>query len=922
MDGYVRIGAELDTEEFDKELQKLYDKLELNQNKIARLTRRKEKLDINADSYNRKLDEAQRKADELYDKMRSIAKEQLIKKQMPTDQDNVEAMMQNFSTKNLNFNDMGIGIEYAKFKELEAEQEKYLNRAKIAEENAKIVAQDQKIVADQIARASAEQTTLNEKITEATENMHSEAYASSEAFDSIKSQVVGVGEGIALNVGTALSKVNSQLKKMSSGLTNTVKKVARWGLAIFGIRTAYNAVRTAVSAITSENETLKNQIEAIKTGVSNLLEPAITRIVSLIATLMSFIGSLIKSLTGKDIFAGGSKNLASGAKSAEEINKQLAGFDEMTVLSDNKSSGGGGGSGDAVSSDLGQVNEKLLGTLNKIKELIMNGDWDLLAKMFSDALIKGIDWVIEKLKSIPWEEIGQAFSDFITNIDYSGVLVGLVDAVWQAFSGVLDLLLTIDWGKFFNLLTTGITDALQRSADYIAQIDWGRIGKTISDIFTNIDWAGMGNAMFEQIWNTLTGLLDTLVSIDWGEVGRTVFESISSWLQKLGELVRNTDWAQLGKDIITAIIDFIKNINWAQLILDLFNLLVDLIVGSIDLIIGAVEGLIDGIIAMFEDPEFLNKMFEAGLDLVEGLLKGLWTIITKVAELIWKLIQKILELFGIHSPSKVFEDIGTQLMEGLINGIKNLINTIVDIFKKLIEGIKTIFNAFKDFISKLLETIKNIVLTVIKWHQQAIEAGINFIKGIIQAVVNWFKGQIDLAVAVVTYIIDYVKSLIGNIVNWIVEKFNAVVNFFKGIGIAIGDFFSSAIKTAVNGALSWIESKVNWFIDKINGVIGWVNKLPIGVSIGKLSRISLPRLAVGGIINQPSRGVPVGGAIAGESGREGILPLTDQRAMAELGKEIGKWININATIPVNIGNRQVARILEEITADREFAMNS
>ena len=44
--------------------------------------------------------------------------------------------------------------------------------------------------------------------------------------------------------------------------------------------------------------------------------------------------------------------------------------------------------------------------------------------------------------------------------------------------------------------------------------------------------------------------------------------------------------------------------------------------------------------------------------------------------------------------------------------------------------------------------------------------------------------------------------------------------------------------------------------------------------------------------------------------------------MAELGREIGKWINIQATVPVNIGNRQVARVIQEINADREFAMNS
>ena len=39
----------------------------------------------------------------------------------------------------------------------------------------------------------------------------------------------------------------------------------------------------------------------------------------------------------------------------------------------------------------------------------------------------------------------------------------------------------------------------------------------------------------------------------------------------------------------------------------------------------------------------------------------------------------------------------------------------------------------------------------------------------------------------------------------------------------------------------------------------------------------------------PNKGTMLGSAIGGESGREGVLPLTDTQAMAELGKEIGKW---------------------------------
>ena len=35
----------------------------------------------------------------------------------------------------------------------------------------------------------------------------------------------------------------------------------------------------------------------------------------------------------------------------------------------------------------------------------------------------------------------------------------------------------------------------------------------------------------------------------------------------------------------------------------------------------------------------------------------------------------------------------------------------------------------------------------------------------------------------------------------------------------------------------------------------------------------------------PNKGTMLGSAIGGESGREGVIPLTDQQAMAQLGAE-------------------------------------
>ncbi|MBR2160589.1 MAG: hypothetical protein IJ938_04660 [Clostridia bacterium] len=66
----------------------------------------------------------------------------------------------------------------------------------------------------------------------------------------------------------------------------------------------------------------------------------------------------------------------------------------------------------------------------------------------------------------------------------------------------------------------------------------------------------------------------------------------------------------------------------------------------------------------------------------------------------------------------------------------------------------------------------------------------------------------------------------------------------------------------------------------INGAISAINKIP-GVSIGRFSTVSLPRLAKGGIVDDPTT------AIVGENGREAIIPLENNKGwIKELAAEL------------------------------------
>lgn len=95
---------------------------------------------------------------------------------------------------------------------------------------------------------------------------------------------------------------------------------------------------------------------------------------------------------------------------------------------------------------------------------------------------------------------------------------------------------------------------------------------------------------------------------------------------------------------------------------------------------------------------------------------------------------------------------------------------------------------------------------------------------------------------------------------------------------------------------------------------------PLRDNLSKMG-IKLPYLAKGGIVNMPSRGVPVGNAIAGERGAEGVIPLTDSQQMALLGEAIGKYITINANIVNTMNGRVISKELQRVQNDSDFAYN-
>lgn len=242
----------------------------------------------------------------------------------------------------------------------------------------------------------------------------------------------------------------------------------------------------------------------------------------------------------------------------------------------------------------------------------------------------------------------------------------------------------------------------------------------------------------------------------------------------------------------------------------------------------------------------------------------------------------------------------------------------------------TILNAVGKFIqqtapslNKTLATIGTLIQNIIFALGTTLPPIINSVGNLYSKVFNGISKIINTVGIIIINIMRETSRLVSSVLS-------TLLRFINRLGPAINNFVDGAIRAVtklINFVVSGIEYLINLVIvNPINNLIKTINKI-LGVKIELMRKANVPRfrprLARGGIINQPGRGVPVGygQAVGGERGQEGVLPLTDSQQMELLGQSIGKYVSINLTNITKLDNRQIAKEQRKINAQNDFAFN-
>lgn len=298
--------------------------------------------------------------------------------------------------------------------------------------------------------------------------------------------------------------------------------------------------------------------------------------------------------------------------------------------------------------------------------------------------------------------------------------------------------------------------------------------------------------------------------------------------------------------------------------------LIDNLLGSVDSMLNnlgpAITNAMNGIQKLIEKglPKLLKvipKILKEQLpQIIETGVKLFDTIMDYLPELTQMLIDL---LVGIAQA--IIPQLPTILM-GIVNGIIGVIKTLTSpenlqaVLQVGIQLLMALVQALPDILVALIEALPDIIVGIVEFLTDPAN-----IMMIIEAAVKLFMGL----VMAVPKILGALFKAFGDLFGKLWERCSQL---FKDFAANFGEAISNVFKGAVNGVLWFIEQFINgpidiinFFIDAINGLLGAVSGGQ--AQIGKLGRISLPRLAEGGIALTSTI------ANIGEDGKEAVIPL-------------------------------------------------
>lgn len=325
-----------------------------------------------------------------------------------------------------------------------------------------------------------------------------------------------------------------------------------------------------------------------------------------------------------------------------------------------------------------------------------------------------------------------------------------------------------DWGYAAATLAGGINNVFAFLQSLLAAFDFAQAGLALSD--------------------TINGFFGT---IDWAMVALTLSEGVLGMFEYARTIIQGIDWAQMGTDIA----EFLKNIDWGGLLLEVGQMMVSAVAAGWDLLTGFLETLLSGneafttiaiAVGILTAAFMALNLTTLDIKLAIGALIAIGTLIIanwdKIKEKAIEVWERIKEVVGV-----IAEWIDVHVCQPVMIILKAIGNFFIGILNSIIGGV---------------------------------ESGVNWIIGAINTVINAINGLIKAGGKILSYI--------GIQVDFQIPNFDKVT-FGRIPALAVGGIVTrptaALIGEAGKEAVLPLENNTDWMDALAEKLAG---KLPQG----------------------------------------------------------------------------------------------
>lgn len=254
-----------------------------------------------------------------------------------------------------------------------------------------------------------------------------------------------------------------------------------------------------------------------------------------------------------------------------------------------------------------------------------------------------------------------------------------IDTVWNAISTAAGAA----WELIKNVIMGPVIVLLE-----LLRGNFEGASSALSQIWTNISTAAQ--TIWESLCTIVSAFVDTLV-----QYVVNIFTGLSETFGNIMQSILDVA-SSIWSAIVGAISGFVSSAYQvvADSVSNMFNIssqMFSSIVSAVGEFFGQIPGTISGI---WNDViGFLSgiNLYDIGMNIIQGLVEGIagmaGSVVNTIKDVVGGAIDFAKGLLGIHSPSRVFKEIGKFTGEGLAIGINNEADNVAEASKNMIDAV-------------------------------------------------------------------------------------------------------------------------------------------------------------------------------------------------------------------------------------------